>query len=511
MKNLTIGTKLALTLASLVSIAVIIASMGVVLLAASNSRFDSFINGVNLRTHLVEKVRIAVDKRALATRELLLQTNDEHFALEQQAFRAANIEVQDYLARLKISVQGRDVPEESRNMVAAIEAIERQYALVSAEIVQLVSQGEREIAIRRMEEACRPLLARLTAAADDYSIYASNLADLMVVQAHEAYRHQRDLFIFAVVLAALLSLVAGVMIVRSLLADLGADPKYLRELLTDITKGSLSQTLRLRKGDTNSVLAAVSHMQQSMIRNADLEQQVRFRTKQVQQMQDATILAMASLAETRDNETGNHILRTQSYVGVLARHLKDHPRFANELTDEAIELIVKSAPLHDIGKIGIPDHILLKPGKLTPEEFAVMKTHTTLGLKAIEKAEQNMEGDHRFLRYAKEIAHSHQEKWDGSGYPLGLAGEAIPVSARLMALADVYDALISVRVYKKAFSHDEACQMIIDGRGRHFDPDVTEAFIANIDAFAQIARRFSDERPSDAPAKFSETRLLALA
>ena len=124
MKNLTIGTKLALTLASLVLIVVIIASMGVALLAASNSRFDSFINGVNLRTHLVEKVRIAVDKRALATRELLLQTNDEHLALEQQAFRAANIEVQDYLARLKVSVQGRDVPEESRNMVAAVEAIE---------------------------------------------------------------------------------------------------------------------------------------------------------------------------------------------------------------------------------------------------------------------------------------------------------------------------------------------------------------------------------------------------
>lgn len=228
-------------------------------------------------------------------------------------------------------------------------------------------------------------------------------------------------------------------------------------------------------------------------KNEYLERQVRERTARVQKIQDATILAMASLAETRDNETGHHILRTQRYVEVLARHLQEHPRFRAELDEESIRLMVKSAPLHDIGKIGIPDHILLKPGRLTEEEFAVMKTHTTLGRQAIERAETALDGEDQFLRYAKEIAHSHQEKWDGSGYPLGLAGDEIPVSARLMALADVYDALISARVYKPAFSHEVACGIIIDGRGRHFDPDVTDAFVQNAGRFAQIAEAFKDE------------------
>jgi putative two-component system response regulator len=227
--------------------------------------------------------------------------------------------------------------------------------------------------------------------------------------------------------------------------------------------------------------------------NDTLERQVRERTAQVQKVQDATILAMASLAETRDNETGHHILRTQRYVDVLARHLREHPRFSAELSEGSIQLMVKSAPLHDIGKVGIPDHILLKPGRLTPDEFAIMKTHTTLGLQAIERAEASLEGEDAFLRYAKEIAHSHQEKWDGSGYPLGLAGDAIPLSARLMALADVYDALISARVYKPAFSHEEACRIIGEGRAQHFDPDVGDAFVANASRFAEIAAALRDE------------------
>ena len=227
--------------------------------------------------------------------------------------------------------------------------------------------------------------------------------------------------------------------------------------------------------------------------NQYLERQVLQRTAQVQKGQAATILARASLAETRDNDTGHHILRTQRYVEVLARHLRSHPRFSAELGEEEIRLIVKSAPLHDIGKVGIPDHILLKPGRLTEDEFTIMKTHTTLGLQTIERAEASLEGEDAFLRYAKEIAHSHQEEWDGSGYPLGLAGDAIPLSARLMALADVYDALISARVYKPAFSHEEACRLILEGRGHHFDPDVTDAFSANASQFAAIAAALKDE------------------
>jgi putative two-component system response regulator len=227
-------------------------------------------------------------------------------------------------------------------------------------------------------------------------------------------------------------------------------------------------------------------------KSAFLEHEVAMRTLEVHAIQDVTIMAMASLAETRDNETGNHIRRTQLYVRCLAEKLSAHPRFADFLSERNIELLFKSAPLHDIGKIGIPDTILLKPGKLTPEEFEVMKTHTTLGRNAIEDAERRLGMKVVFLTMAKEIAYSHQEKWDGSGYPLGLAGEAIPVSARLMALADVYDALISKRVYKPAFTHEVSCDIVIKGRGTHFDPDVTDAFIAVADNFAAIARKYTD-------------------
>ncbi|NCA71276.1 MAG: two-component system response regulator, partial [Sphingobacteriia bacterium] len=180
---------------------------------------------------------------------------------------------------------------------------------------------------------------------------------------------------------------------------------------------------------------------------AYLEAEVARRTRQVEAIQDVTVLAMSSMAETRDNETGHHILRTQRYVRRLAESLRDHPRFHHLLTDDYIKQLFKSAPLHDIGKVGIPDHILLKPGRLTPEEFEIMKTHTTVGYESIARAERALGIELEFLTPAKEIALSHQEKWDGSGYPQGLAGEAIPLSARLMAVADVYDALISKRVY----------------------------------------------------------------
>ncbi len=227
-------------------------------------------------------------------------------------------------------------------------------------------------------------------------------------------------------------------------------------------------------------------------KNTYLQTEVEKRTRQVQKIQDVTILAMASLAETRDNETGNHILRTQRYVQALARELQSHPVHGPVLTDETIDLFYKSAPLHDIGKVGIPDHILLKPGKLTPEEFEIMKTHATLGMQAIQRAESLLGSDLDFLRYAREIAHSHQEKWDGSGYPQALRGEAIPFSARLMAVADVYDALISQRVYKPAFSHDEAVDIIRKGKGSHFDPDIVDAFERISGQFASIGQAFRD-------------------
>jgi putative two-component system response regulator len=230
-------------------------------------------------------------------------------------------------------------------------------------------------------------------------------------------------------------------------------------------------------------------------RNAYLEEEVQRRTREIVAIQDVTILAMASLAETRDNETGNHIRRTQHYVRALAKKLQTHPRFAQFLNDETIEWLFKSAPLHDIGKVGIPDRILLKPARFTPEEFEVMKTHTTLGRDAILVAEKHLDLPHSFLRIAREIAYSHQEKWDGSGYPEGLSGDDIPISARLMAVADVYDALISQRVYKEGMPHEQAAVIIREGRGAHFDPDVVDAFLEIAEEFQVIADRFIDSQP----------------
>jgi response regulator RpfG family c-di-GMP phosphodiesterase/signal transduction histidine kinase len=226
--------------------------------------------------------------------------------------------------------------------------------------------------------------------------------------------------------------------------------------------------------------------------NSWLEAEVARRTREVGAIQDVTIQAMASLAETRDSETGGHIRRTQHYVRLLALHLHDHPRFRGFLAGGNLDLIFKSAPLHDIGKVGIPDRILLKPGRLTQEEFEIMKRHTTLGRKAIEAAERQLGCRMEFLAIAKEIAEGHQEKWDGTGYPAGLKGDAIPIAARLMAVADVYDALISRRVYKPALPHRAAVRIMAQGRGTHFDPDVLDAFLAIEGRFREVADQFRD-------------------
>jgi putative two-component system response regulator len=210
-------------------------------------------------------------------------------------------------------------------------------------------------------------------------------------------------------------------------------------------------------------------------------------------VQDVTIQAMASLAETRDNETGNHIRRTQRYVKLLAEKLRHFPRFRADLdNDKTIDLIVKSAPLHDIGKVGIQDRILLKPGRFEAAEFEIMKGHTRLGLEAIVSAEQTLDVELPFLTFAKEIAYSHQEKWDGSGYPEGLSGDDIPVSARIMAIADVYDALVSRRPYKEGMPHEQALEIIIEGKGSHFDPDIVDAFLEVAVECKAIADRYRD-------------------
>ncbi|MBA4396207.1 MAG: metal-dependent phosphohydrolase [Syntrophus sp. (in: bacteria)] len=224
------------------------------------------------------------------------------------------------------------------------------------------------------------------------------------------------------------------------------------------------------------------------------ERQKKARAKELLLTQDFTIRCLASLTECRDSETGGHILRTQAYVAAVCRQLSTDPRYAGALDEETREHLYKSSPLHDIGKVGVPDHILLKPDKLTPEEFEEMKKHTTYGRDAIQRAEEKfgMGKSSEFLRLAKEIAYTHHEKWDGSGYPKKLKGEEIPLSGRIMALADVYDALICHRVYKPPFTHDESVDLIVQLNGILFDPGVVAAFLEGQEEFRKIAIELAD-------------------
>jgi adenylate cyclase len=214
--------------------------------------------------------------------------------------------------------------------------------------------------------------------------------------------------------------------------------------------------------------------------------------KQLENARQVTIEAMASVAETRDPETGAHIKRTQNYVRAIAQELQRSGHYTAILSDEFIELLYISAPLHDIGKVGVPDHILLKPGRLTAQEMELMKLHAEFGRKIIFSTAARIDGDN-FLTVAGEIAATHHEKWDGSGYPKGLAGQDIPLSGRIMAVADIYDALISRRCYKEPFPHALAITMMQEGRGRTFDPVVLDAFFRIEGTVKEIAERFKDE------------------
>lgn len=226
--------------------------------------------------------------------------------------------------------------------------------------------------------------------------------------------------------------------------------------------------------------------------NAWLKKEVECRLSEVSRLQESSILVMVSLAEFRDECTGNHIRRTQEYIRILAEKLGRLTRYSGQLTVAQIELIAKSAPLHDIGKIAIPDHILLKQGKLEPEEFAVIKTHSERGYDMLRRAGNYMGERGDFLAMAMEIANCHHEKWDGSGYPNGISGETIPLAARLMAVADVFDALTTIRPYKSAMPFDKAVDVIKDGSGSHFDPQVIEVFMESVEDFNNIAAALSD-------------------
>ena len=226
--------------------------------------------------------------------------------------------------------------------------------------------------------------------------------------------------------------------------------------------------------------------------NHELEDAVKRRTEQVVQTQQAAVFGLAKLAESRDTETGDHLERVRCYARLLAQHILEKPKFSGEVTPTFPEQIYQSSPLHDIGKVGIPDRILLKPGKLTKEEFDIMKKHTVIGGETLEAADVEAGSESSFLAMGRDIAFTHHEKWDGSGYPYGLAGEKIPLASRIVAVADVYDALTSRRPYKEPFSHEKSMAIITGDAGKHFDPDIVDAFVEIEAEIIEVRERFND-------------------
>ena len=216
------------------------------------------------------------------------------------------------------------------------------------------------------------------------------------------------------------------------------------------------------------------------------------RTLDALRAHQAVLFAVASLAELRESDTASHLLRVRHYVRLLAQRLADNPVFAAQLGSAYIDTLCASVTMYDLGTVAIPDRILLKPGRLTAEEQAVMAAHTTLGFDAIVRAEKLMGLQSPMLVTAKELARSHHEKWNGKGYPQGLSETQIPLSARLVAVADVYDALISNKIYRQGIAHDAAVGVIFGERGEHFDPDVVDAFMECTPEFDEVARRFAD-------------------
>jgi putative two-component system response regulator len=209
---------------------------------------------------------------------------------------------------------------------------------------------------------------------------------------------------------------------------------------------------------------------------------------------DLLIFVLAKLAEARDNDTGAHLDRVRAFSRVIAEHLARQPKYREVINADFVRLIYLTSPLHDIGKVAVPDFVLLKPGPLTHEEFEMMKSHTTYGAETLDAAYREYPSA-RYLGMARDIAASHHEWYDGSGYPEGLAGNKIPLAARIVALADVYDALTSKRVYKDVFTHERAKTIVVQDRGTHFDPDVVDAFLANEAKFLEIQRAFAAPKP----------------
>ena len=257
-------------------------------------------------------------------------------------------------------------------------------------------------------------------------------------------------------------------------SDAGSELEGLSLGAIDYISKPFSPPLLIKRVENH--LASETQKKQLRDYGNNLERMVNEQTQTIVELQNAILSVLASVVEYRDDATGAHVSRTQRYLRILIGGLLKKHYFGEEIDTWDVRLTLLSSQLHDIGKVAIPDAILLKPGKLTPEEFEIIKSHTTIGDQIFEGMEEELR-QHQFIHYARRMAVSHHEKWDGSGYPYGLAGNDIPLQGRCMALVDVYDALLSVRPYKKPFTHDEALKIITEGRGTHFDPLLVETFL----------------------------------
>lgn len=269
----------------------------------------------------------------------------------------------------------------------------------------------------------------------------------------------------------------------------------LRRLVLAGVDRLILQAKKLQQGDLSARAFSGGADELSPLATAfnQMAEGIQRRDEQVRQAQRASVFALAKLAEARDNETGGHLLRVREYSVLLAAALRDHPRFAAIINEAFLDDLYDATMLHDIGKVAIPDHILLKPDVLDEGEMAIMMSHTLIGANTIRTARRQMHVEEGFLVMAEQIARSHHERWDGTGYVEQLQGEAIPAPARIFSLADVYDALTTPRAYKPAYSHQHAVQLIAEERGRRFDPDALDAFMSLGKEFDAIRRAYTDE------------------
>lgn len=354
------------------------------------------------------------------------------------------------------------------------------------------NEMNREVLNRRLErQGYQVKLAENGKVALDY--LAQNTVDLMfldimmpVMDGYAVLKHmkasERLRDIPVIVISALDQIESAVQCI-----ELGAEDYLTKPFNSTLLNARINSSLEKKRWNDKEK----NYRQQIEAHNHSLEQQVLQQVLQITQAQQTAIFAMSKLAESRDPETGEHLERLREYCRLILQELRQLPKYQQLLSSHYIEGVCAASPLHDIGKVGVPDYILLKPGSLTEDEWKIMRTHPVIGaqtLRAVEKTQPNNE----FIRLGIEIAESHHEKWDGTGYPQGLKGEQIPLSARILALGDVYDALRSKRPYKMPFSHEKAYEIILQGKNSHFDPEVSAVFEQHHRAFDHVWRNFKD-------------------